>query len=182
MDLLAKSAHPATSRQFLPDPFQFPLWDQDNRAATYNARSTQNCYQRHFPRDLLPGHYPRSLTWTLRLRWRLPWRVLRGGVAVVAAQDHAAEVFLIKPVGLVGFPTPLIGIALENLGVQPSHVVTALDEALGQVIEQCAVAGWVGQVHVIGRGNNAASKIVGPQSVHKSVGEIGILRIAQPIH
>ena len=66
--------------------------------------------------------------------------------------------------------------------MQPSHVVAALDEALGQVVEQCAVAGRVGQVHVIGRGNNAASKIVGPQSVHKSVGEIGILRIAQPIH
>ena len=62
-----------------------------------------------------------------------------------------AEVPLVEPVGLVGPPAHLIGAAVDDLAVQPFHVVAVLDESVRQVIEQLGIARRIGEAQIVGR-------------------------------
>ena len=64
--------------------------------------------------------------------------------------------------------------------MQPFQVVTMVDELGGQVIQQCRIAGWVGQVHVIGRIDNARAEIVAPDAVDDRPGGRGGTRVGEP--
>jgi hypothetical protein len=66
-----------------------------------------------------------------------------------------AEVSLIELVGFIGPPTELVSPAAGDLAMQPFQIVALFDEFLSEIIQQCRVAGRVGEVHVIRRIDNA---------------------------
>ena len=93
-----------------------------------------------------------------------------------------AEVAVVVPIGLVGFPAELVSAARNDLAVQPLHVVAVLDEGRRQVVQQRFVAGRVGQAVIIGRIDNADVEVAGPDSIDECPGEQAVVLATQPVH
>ena len=77
--------------------------------------------------------------------------------------DGMAEVSGVQRVGRIGLPASLIGVAVENLAVQPLHVVAVRDEPVGQIVQQFGVGRGIGDVQVIRRIDDAAVEIASPR-------------------
>ncbi len=66
--------------------------------------------------------------------------------------------------------------------MQPLQVEVVFDELGSQMIQQCCVAGGIGQVHIIGWIDDSDAEVVAPNSVDDGFGKVWVFRRTQPLH
>ena len=52
----------------------------------------------------------------------------------------------------------------------------------GQIIEQGFVARRIGEAQIVWRLDDADVEVIGPDAIDERLGEVGIVRLAQPVH
>lgn len=88
--------------------------------------------------------------------------------------DGAAEVAFVLTVCGVGDPAELIGAAVKDFPVEPFHIEVVFDEGFCEVVKECGIDGWVGEVEVIGGTDDAGIEVGSPDAVNEGFGEEGI--------